>query len=236
MEATDIKNIHQRMLAVMTDIAYVQKEDKKVNDQYRFVSHDAVTAKVRGALIKHGIVATTDIVRHEQNGNRTEVDVRVEFINVDNPADRVAINAFGYGIDSQDKGPGKAVSYAVKYAYLKAFALETGDDPERDNINHEPGKKPANAVEERIMNGKPITATQHAKDALEAMPAEQQQFLREQAIEIIALHESQGNLHEHVERQHYDTEEKLALWSLLPSNVRSTYKKQQAQARLGSQA
>ena len=44
----------------------------------------------------------------------------------------MAVRAFGYGIDNGEKGPGKAVSYAVKYALLKTFCLETGDDPDRD--------------------------------------------------------------------------------------------------------
>lgn len=46
-----------------------------------------------------------------------------------------------------DKGPGKAISYAVKYAYLKAFALETGDDPDHDQRELQPADpKAAHAV------------------------------------------------------------------------------------------
>lgn len=212
-------NIHQRMLAVMRDISYVQKTDKTVNGQYRFVTHDAVTSKVRDALCKHGIVSLVTVERHAQDGNRTEADIRVEFVNVDEPADRVTIQAFGYGIDPQDKGPGKAVSYAVKYAYLKAFALETGDDPEKDMIDHKPGEKKPPHYEKH-------TARQVAVDALESMDPEQQAWLREQAMEIIALAEKNGDIHSFIEGARYDTEDKLALWSLLPSNVRSTIKKQ----------
>jgi hypothetical protein len=53
------------------------------------------------------------------------------------------VSFFGYGIDNQDKGPGKAMSYAVKYAMLKTFCLETGDDPEKDDIPHLPAKSAA---------------------------------------------------------------------------------------------
>ena len=133
-------SIYKRLLAVMGEVAYVQKEAKEVNGQYRFVSHDAVTAKVRPAFIKHGVLVVTDLVGHRQDGNRTEVDMSVSFINADHPDDRITIQAFGYGIDTQDKGPGKAISYAVKYALLKALMLETGDDPERDMVEHEPAK------------------------------------------------------------------------------------------------
>ena len=33
-------------------------------------------------------------------------------------------------MDNADKAPGKAISYAFKYALLKTFALETGEDEE----------------------------------------------------------------------------------------------------------
>jgi len=131
-------NIHQRIRQVMTDVAYVQKEDKKVNKQYTFVSHDAVTKAVRGAMIEHGIVAIPNVTAWHQDGNRTSVDLMVEFFNVEDPKDSIQVNVFGFGVDPQDKGPGKAFSYAKKYAFLLVFCLETGDDPERDSIDHEP--------------------------------------------------------------------------------------------------
>jgi hypothetical protein len=137
-KATEILNIYQRIAKVMQDISYVQKEDKKVNNQYTFVSHDAVTAALRPSFIKHGIVTVPRVTNVQMDGNRTTVFIEVDFVNIDTPDDRITVPVFGYGIDPQDKGPGKAMSYAVKYAYLKVFALETGDDPERDNIPHEP--------------------------------------------------------------------------------------------------
>ena len=131
-------NIYQRINLVMADIAYVQKESKKVNNQYTFVSHDAVTATVRQGLVKHGIVPVPTVISCVQDGNRTVLELQVDFVNMDNPKDFISTRSFGYGIDQQDKGVGKARSYAIKYAYLQQFALETGDDPERDLIDHKP--------------------------------------------------------------------------------------------------
>jgi hypothetical protein len=54
------------------------------------------------------------------------------FQNIDEPTDKMVVESAGFGIDDQDKGPGKAISYAVKYAYLKALCLESGDDPDED--------------------------------------------------------------------------------------------------------
>jgi ERF superfamily len=130
------KNIHQRLHAVMEQVKYVQKDDKKVNGQYRFVTHDAVSALIRPELVKQGILLIVSVKSHIQEGNRTEVNLELTFCNIDSPDDKITLSAFGYGIDTQDKGPGKAISYAVKYALLKMFCLETGDDPEKDHIEY----------------------------------------------------------------------------------------------------
>jgi len=139
-------NLHQRLIKVMQAVDYVQKDQKKIDDKYRAVKHDAVIAKVRPELVRNGIVTKVSVIKHEithewettsKYGNTlkntlTEADVEVTFINVDNPEDREVTHSFGYGIDNQDKGPGKSISYAVKYALLKNLCLETGDDPDND--------------------------------------------------------------------------------------------------------
>jgi len=137
-------NIFQRLNAVMKEVKYVQKEEKMVNGQYRFVSHDAVTAKLHDPLTNHGIVMLPsvleinhqDITVVDKNGPkpavRTTCKIEVSFVNIDDPTDKVSIVHCGCGIDPGDKGIGKAVSYAVKYALLKVFCLETGDDVEKD--------------------------------------------------------------------------------------------------------
>lgn len=142
-QVDDKLNIYQRMHAMMTDVSYVAKENKRVNGQYTFVSHDAVTRVVREAAVKHRVVIIPSVTERFQDGNRTDVTVSIKFVNIDNPADFVEANFFGYGIDTQDKGPGKAVSYACKYGYLKMLGLETGDDPEKDSIEYDAnaGKK-----------------------------------------------------------------------------------------------
>ena len=124
-------NIHQRIAAAMQKVSYIQKE-KKQGMRYSIVSHDAVTAKVRPALLEVGVIYYPVGLTSGQTGNRTNAEMVVRFANIDNPADYIDVPSFGYGIDDQDKGPGKAMSYAVKYALLKALGLESGDDPDED--------------------------------------------------------------------------------------------------------
>lgn len=151
-------NIYQRILAVMDELKYVRKGEKTVNNQYRFVSHDAVSEAIHPLLVKHGIAMIPSVQSWKQDGNRTEVDITVSFINADKPEDKFEVRAFGFGVDSQDKGPGKAVSYATKYAVLKTFVLETGDDPEKDSIEHISASEAANLANAETLAKQAIDA------------------------------------------------------------------------------
>jgi hypothetical protein len=131
MPETPTSNIYQRINAVMANVKYVQKE-RSAGMRYSTVSHDAVTKALHDAIQENGIVYYPQMLVAEQNGNRTEARVIVRFANMDEPSDFIDVPSIGYGIDDQDKGPGKAISYAVKYALLKTFGLETGDDPDND--------------------------------------------------------------------------------------------------------
>jgi hypothetical protein len=155
------RNIYQRISEVQRAVGYVQKESKKVNNQYTFVSHDAVVAALRGPMIDNGVVYTVSVIEHARDGNTTEATIEVAFINIDNPEDRFCVRGFGYGVDQQDKGPGKAVSYAVKYVLLKTFALETGDDPERDSIDAQPN---VSASKAQSTQAKPAAQTKSSGD------------------------------------------------------------------------
>lgn len=153
-------SIHQRIHKVMKDVDTIQKESKKVNNQYTFVSHDEVSRVMHKAFVDHGIVMIPTVTECTENsysttvkkkkwGNetpeeevvlisKTSVKMEISLVNVDNPSDKVTVSFPGMGIDNQDKGIGKAISYAVKYALLKTFCLETSDDVEKDNIDYKP--------------------------------------------------------------------------------------------------
>lgn len=132
-------NIYQRINEVRKAIGYVQK-DKSVSTgggSYKAVTHDAVTGMVREALIKHGVVIVPSVVsavfhpkEPEAKQRLYEATFQVEFVNMDEPADRIVTQQNAHALDNGDKAPGKAMSYATKYAILKLFNIETGDDEE----------------------------------------------------------------------------------------------------------
>lgn len=136
-----VPNVFQKLVGIMSELDYVAKGDKTVNGQYRFVSHDQVTAKVHPLLVKYGVAIIPSIDEVKQEGNRTTVKLLCVFLNSDNPSDQFTICSYGQGVDGGDKGIGKAYSYAYKYALLKTFCLETGDDPDNDaKSTYEPVK------------------------------------------------------------------------------------------------
>lgn len=157
-----MKNIHQRLAEVMQAVTYIRKEAKQ-GMNYTIVSHDAVTAKVRPALLAAGIVYYPVRCEYAHSGNRAECAMTVRFVNIDTPSDYFDVPTFGYGVDTQDKGPGKAMSYAVKYALLKALGLETGDDPDTDSVNYTP--------EDPAVVGLEVQAAKDAAAACADLPA-----------------------------------------------------------------
>tara|TARA_R100001163_G_C5028418_1_gene169360 strand:+ start:79 stop:774 length:696 start_codon:yes stop_codon:yes gene_type:complete len=139
MAQAKTNNIYQRMNAVMRDVHGVGKDKKaQFAGGFNYASHDAVVRAVRESFVEHGIVMVMDLKSQTVDGNRLEAVYTVRFVNIDSPEDFIETDWFGFGIDSSDKGPGKAISYIKKYAILNTLSLPTGDDPENGNDAHKP--------------------------------------------------------------------------------------------------
>lgn len=61
----------------------------------------------------------------------SKIETTYCFVNIDKPEDQIETKVFSEGIDTGDKGSGKAITYADKYSLLKAYKIETGDDPDK---------------------------------------------------------------------------------------------------------
>ncbi len=126
------------------------------------------------------------------------------------------------------QGYGSALTYARRYGLAAAVGIAQVDDDGNLAAQARPIKQPARPA---FVNGEAHTARGVAVDAFANLTPETQQWLRDQAIEIMAVFERKEDLHTYIEKQNYDTEEKLALWSILPSECRTAIKKSQTAAR-----
>lgn len=138
-------NLLQRINEVRKAVAYIQK-DKSVSTgggSYKAVTHDAVTAMVREHMVNHGIVSWPHLVEStaqpkEEGAKQFRYEATYDFMfcNVEDPKDSLTIRIQAHAMDNADKAPGKALSYAKKYALLKLFELETGES-EESRYNHD---------------------------------------------------------------------------------------------------
>lgn len=126
-------NIYEKISAIMQDVQYLAKDDqvKFGTTSYKALSEEKVTSIMRAELIKHKLVIYPIQQTSSRTGQITHVDVTYRLVNVENKEEYIDIVSCGDGADSQDKGSGKAMTYAFKYMWLRTFALPTGEDPDK---------------------------------------------------------------------------------------------------------
>lgn len=131
MENTKNK-LYQKMSKVMQDVSYLKKDGHISfgTTQYKAITEEKVTSTVRASLIEHGLLIIPIDQKHHKDGALTTVDVTYKIIDVDSGQFEEVMSS-GTGSDSQDKGVGKAMTYAYKYLLLRAFAIPTGEDTDK---------------------------------------------------------------------------------------------------------
>lgn len=127
-------NLHQKILAVMEDVGYLQRDIKVAfkSVKYNAISETKVTTEVRKALLKYGLTFYPVNQVYEKKGDIATVQMTYRLTDAES-GDFIDVVSTGEGADTQDKAAGKASTYAYKYALLRLFAIPTGEDP--DNIS-----------------------------------------------------------------------------------------------------
>ena len=149
-----MSNIYLKMNNVMAGCKPIVK-DKAKGIPYPVLPWNKVSDMVKDLLVKEKITFIPQIRETIANGNMTITTVDGEFINAENPEEKITINGFtGYGIDSSDKGPGKAYSYAIKYLFIKTFCMQIGDDEdsEKSNPQAQPIDKLVKVADKKVVN------------------------------------------------------------------------------------
>ncbi len=144
------KNIYQRINEIQKAVDYIKK-DRSVNgggQNYTAVSHDGLISVIRKHLVENGVVIYPEqqtsvmlVQRDKEKGiamHLYEATYHINFVNIDDPKDRIVVQIAAHAADNGDKAPGKAVTYATKSALLKVFSLETGDDDESRTAEDDP--------------------------------------------------------------------------------------------------
>ena len=149
MEAIKELNIFQRMAQATSEIETVAKNlavQVTKTSSYKAVGEKDILDAVKPIESKYGIYSfpvSRKIIesgiqeRETQYGVNKQLFMRLEvvyrFVNIDDPEDYIEVTSYGDGIDSGDKATGKAMTYADKYALMKAYKISTGDDPDKED-------------------------------------------------------------------------------------------------------
>ena len=143
-------NIFQKMANVTAKLQTVAKNlDVSTGNGkgYKAVSERDIIDAVKPLEAEEGIYSypadretvASEILESEStyNGNTTKrttfysrIKTTYRFVNVEDPQDFIETVVFSVGLDSQDKGDGKAMTYGDKYALMKAYKISTGEDPD----------------------------------------------------------------------------------------------------------
>lgn len=144
-------NIYQKMSAITSELKKVAKNSsvgvgkssykavgeadileavKPIEEKYRVYSFP-----YRRSIEDSGVMESEKIDYNTKQPLKTkQLFMRIQtiyrFVNMDNTDEFIDIFTYGDGVDSQDKAPGKAMTYADKYALMKAYKIITGDDPD----------------------------------------------------------------------------------------------------------
>ena len=124
--------VQKKILAIMERVKYLQKDDKvSYKDiQYKAMSEEKVTSMLRQEIIKEKLVIYPIDQSYTRDGNISHVDVKYRIWDTEDDT-YIDVVSSGDGYDTQDKGSGKAMTYAYKYMWLRTFAIPTGEDPDK---------------------------------------------------------------------------------------------------------
>jgi hypothetical protein len=157
-----MENLAKAIIEVMKEVDGIDKSMTVGSGQssYKGVPDQEVKKIVRASMIKNGLTLvptgveeTTEVSRWEEtyNGQVKQkqsvfTKVTTKYLLLHTSGESMPVAGYGHGVDSQDKGAGKATTYALKYLLLYLFLIPTGKIDDADathSDNHEMPKKQA---------------------------------------------------------------------------------------------
>lgn len=150
------KSLYEKIQLISEEIRSIEKDMTVGTGSYSYkaVSDLMVTKKVKEAeqkfkvvsiplkqeLISHEVIRVTEKDK-EKITYSFIIKMIVVFVNLENTDEKIEVESYGHGLDSGDKGFGKASTYARKYALLNAYKIATGEDPDADPSKGETSEK-----------------------------------------------------------------------------------------------
>lgn len=164
----EIKNITKAILQVMAEVKGIDKSMQVGSGamSYKGVPDQEVKKIIGEAMQKAGLAIVpisiepkTTIDRWEEqntyNGQPTvktkqsiTTEVTTKYLLLHESGESLELSGYGHGVDSQDKGAGKATTYALKYCLLYTFLVPTGKIDDADSTHSDSIATPPQSKQE----------------------------------------------------------------------------------------
>ena len=118
--------LYEKMYNIMCDTESLKK-DLSVGGQYKAVSEKEVLNSIKPLLKKYKVILFPISANVSLNGKITQVEATYKIVDIESGESEV-LATVGNGADSQDKGSGKAMTYAYKVMLQKSFMMFSGED------------------------------------------------------------------------------------------------------------
>ena len=166
-----MKNLAKAIIAVMKEVKGMEKNSRVgtggsayngTKDQdVKEVFNDAM-AKNGLCILPIGIEDTVQIDRWEQsyNGNVQQkqivmTTVKTKYLLLHESGESQELMGYGHGVDPQDKGAGKATTYALKNCLLYTFLTPVGKIDDTDKTHSDEIPSPPKVQKLTLVEGSP---------------------------------------------------------------------------------
>ncbi len=159
-------NIAKAIIAVMNDVKGIDKTMTVGSgaSSYKGVPDYEVKKVIGSSMAKNGLCilpidvnVKTQIDRWEEtyNGQPKQkqsvfTEATTKYLLLHDSGESIEISGYGHGVDSQDKGAGKATTYALKYALLYTFLVPTGKIDDSDNHHSDSAEPPQKPTPKKV--------------------------------------------------------------------------------------
>ena len=186
-------NLAKAVIAVMKAVKGIDKSMTVGSGtmSYKGVPDQEVKKIIGAAMEANGLCilpiaveAKSQVDRWEETGNygakqkqSVFTEVSTKYLLLHESGESVELAGYGHGVDSQDKGAGKATTYALKYTLLYTFLVPTGKIDDSDNSHSDdtppppaPVRKPLpELTPDHVKWGSAVDALQKGKTTVAAI-------------------------------------------------------------------
>lgn len=175
----DDRTVHQRMVAILSDLPAIGKDQKNVQQNFMFRGHDDVLNALNPLLAKHGVFVVPTVLERTTSERTTasgkamfEVSLLVQYTFYGLAGDSVTASSWGEGTDMGDKATSKAMTMAFKSVLNQAFAISNKETADPDALTAEETRGATQAATESDAPSPVQMATTTQVQAIEKLIAQ----------------------------------------------------------------